>query len=72
MLCERCHEREAIVHITRANAAPGEMTKHDFCEACASDPEGGGILPGETSGWTSYGPDTRTDSGKRKQGKPPR
>jgi len=63
MICERCHEREAMVHVTRCNGDTGEMTKHDYCEACATDPDGGGISPRELrGGWTSYGPgDTRTD-----------
>jgi protein-arginine kinase activator protein McsA len=63
MLCERCHEREALVHVTSINGDSGEMTKHNYCEACATDAEGGGISPRALrSGGTSYRPgDTRTD-----------
>lgn len=63
MLCERCHEREAIVHVTRMDGDAGTMTKHNFCDSCATHPDGGGILPRALRGeWTSYGQgDTRTD-----------
>ncbi len=37
MLCEKCNEQEATVHVTEVVAeAPDEMKKHDFCEACFS------------------------------------
>jgi len=55
MLCERCHEREATVHITNIFGPTGETKKQDFCEACATDPEGGGISPRALRGWKSYG-----------------
>lgn len=32
MLCERCHEREATVHLT--SVMGDEVTKTDFCEEC--------------------------------------
>jgi protein-arginine kinase activator protein McsA len=41
MLCERCHQREAKVHVTDCNGNTGAMTMHDYCEACAADPQGG-------------------------------
>jgi protein-arginine kinase activator protein McsA len=52
MLCERCHEREAKVHVRVVIGA--EMTKHDFCEACAVHPEGGNISTAVLQGWKSY------------------
>jgi hypothetical protein len=58
MLCERCHEREATVHLTRCNGDTGEMTKHDLCEPCATHPDGGAISPRALRGWKSCGPDT--------------
>ena len=63
MLCERCYEQEATVHVTRCDVDTGEMTKHDFCESCATHPDGGAISPRVLrGGWTSYGSgDTRTD-----------
>jgi len=63
MLCECCHQQEATVHVTKCNGSKGELMKHDYCEACAVDPQGGGIPPRALrGGWTSYGPeDTRTD-----------
>ena len=50
MLCERCHERKAIVHVTRIIAPLGEMTKHDFCESCFRETDTQqGVA---TAGWT--------------------
>jgi len=46
MLCERCQEREATVHVTNIFAETGETEKQDFCEACAADSEGGRISSG--------------------------
>jgi protein-arginine kinase activator protein McsA len=43
MLCERCHEREATVHVTNIFGETGETKKQEFCEACATDSEGGRI-----------------------------
>lgn len=45
MLCERCHEREAIVHVTIVDADSGAMTNHDYCKPCAADPQGDSISP---------------------------
>jgi len=54
MLCERCHEREAIVHVTKVIAPSGEMAKHNFCESC--DREIDTDQPVEHDGWTNYDP----------------
>ncbi len=41
MLCEKCHQEDALVHITeiegagRDEAAP--IVKRDFCEACGQE-----------------------------------
>lgn len=42
MLCEKCNEREATVHVTGSSrvAAPSgveETFEHHFCESCASN-----------------------------------
>jgi len=34
MLCERCHEQEATVHLTETEASSGEMIEHHLCESC--------------------------------------
>jgi len=54
MLCERCHEREAMVHVTRCFAPSGEMTRHNLCEPCfhESDKDEGLV----TDAWTNYDP----------------
>ena len=54
MFCERCHKREAIVHVTRVDAPSGKMTKHDFCEECFRETDSG--TGDATAGWTSYDP----------------
>jgi hypothetical protein len=43
MLCEKCHEREAMVHLTgnrQVDTVSGETStedfEHHFCESCAS------------------------------------
>jgi hypothetical protein len=43
MKCERCHEREATVYLTRTEGDSGKMSRHGYCEACATHPEGGDI-----------------------------
>jgi protein-arginine kinase activator protein McsA len=35
MLCERCQEREAVVHLTLSER--GTSNVHHFCERCATD-----------------------------------
>ena len=37
MFCERCHEREATVHVTNIFGETGKTMTQDFCEACATD-----------------------------------
>ena len=62
MLCEHCHEREAIVHVTRV-VGDSEMSKHDYCATCAALPECGGISYDQLrAGWTSYGRGGSVDS----------
>jgi len=61
MRCERCGEREAVVHLTSLDAASGRMTKRDLCEPCSDEVEAqakDGIppLPFLRAGWTSYNP----------------
>src|SRR5688572_33192183 len=34
MLCEKCHEQEATVHVTFVVGVSANATKHDFCAAC--------------------------------------
>jgi len=49
MLCEKCNQTEATVHITEVVAeAPDEMKKRDFCEACFSQSDLAKRVPGET------------------------
>jgi protein-arginine kinase activator protein McsA len=59
MLCERCHQREAIVHVTSVVGPSGEMTKQDFCESCFREIDiEHGIANG---GWTNYEPPRATE-----------
>jgi protein-arginine kinase activator protein McsA len=56
MLCEKCHQEEATVHVTEVVAeAPEEMKKHDFCEACFSQTELAKKVNSKAAGWASYG-----------------
>ena len=34
MLCERCQEREATVHLTLVLSHADEVTRHDYCDSC--------------------------------------
>jgi hypothetical protein len=34
MLCEKCHKREATVHLTSCVAGESGVIHHDFCEDC--------------------------------------
>src|SRR5580658_3844066 len=34
MLCERCQEREATVHLTLVLSPADEVTRHDYCQSC--------------------------------------
>jgi protein-arginine kinase activator protein McsA len=54
MLCERCKEREATVHITTVSPSTGDAEKHNFCETCfqQTDAPDGAL----NAGWTSYDP----------------
>ncbi len=55
MLCEKCNKATATVHITEVIAdAPGEMKKHDFCEACFSQSDLAKKVSRKTVGWTNY------------------
>lgn len=54
MLCERCQEREAAVHVTNIFGDTGEMKKHDFCEACSTDSEGGRVPSPASRGTCDY------------------
>jgi protein-arginine kinase activator protein McsA len=54
MLCEKCHEQEATVHITKIFGDTGDTKKQDFCEACAADSEGvTGLKDGGTCDYCS-------------------
>ena len=59
MLCERCHEREATVHLTKIMGP--EMTKRNLCKPCVAEsmPELANDLPG----WHWLDP-TATDTSK--------
>ncbi|NLO37622.1 MAG: hypothetical protein GX112_14915 [Clostridiaceae bacterium] len=35
MLCERCQQQEATIHLTQTRQ--GEMTEHHFCDSCARE-----------------------------------
>jgi len=55
MLCEKCHEREAIVHVTEIVAGSDEMKKHNFCEPCYGESDVSKIVKNrKAAGWTSY------------------
>jgi hypothetical protein len=34
MLCERCHSREATVHLTLVNWHPADLSEHALCDTC--------------------------------------
>jgi len=61
MLCEKCHQQEANVHVTLVDAPYGDVTKHDYCESCYREQELQTAI--QSAGWTSYVP-LRTDEGK--------
>ncbi len=63
MLCERCHEREAIIHITAVR--DGQMKKENLCAGCEEEHLKHLLKDIPTAGWTSYGPNpggTRFDA----------
>lgn len=52
MLCERCHEREATVHVTGVDDVSSSTTQHEFCESCFQQTEP--ALAFGLEGCTSY------------------
>jgi len=60
MLCEKCHKREAIVHIT--GVIDGQAKTQNLCAPCSEEISKDSPKDIRTSGWTSYGPgDVRFD-----------
>lgn len=69
MLCQKCKQQEAHVHLTQI--INEQMDKFDLCEACAGSfglppsttVEMGSTICAVEAGWTSYSPDVQL-SGK--------
>ncbi len=57
MLCEKCQQREAIVHLTKIFG--DRMTRENLCEPCSRD-VGLPMSAGVQAGWTSYPPQPST------------
>src|SRR5882672_1562785 len=54
MLCERCHEEQATVHVTCVLDRTTEAVRHDLCERCYQESDFHD--KGTSVGWTSYNP----------------
>ncbi len=56
MLCEKCNEAEARVHVTEVVAGCGQMKKLNLCEACWNETGIANKWRENHSGWTTHAP----------------
>ncbi len=70
MLCEKCQNAKATVHVTEVVAGSAQMKKLNLCEGCWNDTEICKKLRENPSGWTSHGPTKTFLSDEKKDPEP--